>query len=117
MANLQANLPNFFIAWPSDATLTLIRRRRHHQRRFSNTRLRDQGGLWLRIASHINRLHTNYFPTATQCRNKWNALKSGFENLQRLNDEENVYTTHAPSYHDYEFHTELSDEFWKVECN
>ncbi len=116
--NLQGNLPNFFMAWPSNAILTLIRYRRHNQDRFANSPLNQQGRIWARIAQNINNAHPNFVPTQAQCRNKWNSLKSGYQNLRRLlegNRED--YPVHTPSQHDYEFHDELSDEFWLVECN
>ncbi|UZO10946.1 uncharacterized protein OCT59_002523 [Rhizophagus irregularis] len=58
--NLNANLP-VYIQWPDDAALTLIQRRRAYQPLFTTTR-----------------------PTRKQCREKWNALKAGYENLERL---------------------------------
>ncbi|GET55956.1 hypothetical protein GLOIN_2v1789989 [Rhizophagus irregularis DAOM 181602=DAOM 197198] len=58
--NLNANLP-VYIQWPDDAALTLIQHRRAYQPLFTTTR-----------------------PTRKQCREKWNALKSGYENLERL---------------------------------
>ncbi|UZO02102.1 uncharacterized protein OCT59_020598 [Rhizophagus irregularis] len=55
-------------------------------------------------------------PTRKQCREKWNALKSGYENLERLiNRNPEGYPTRTPTLHDERFHQELSDEFWRVE--
>ena len=82
MAQLVAALPNA-IQWPEDATLTLIRRRRLYQSMFASSRVQDQGTYWRNIAQDIARAH-NFAPTLKQCRNKWNALKSGYENLARL---------------------------------
>ncbi|GET52109.1 hypothetical protein GLOIN_2v1789989 [Rhizophagus irregularis DAOM 181602=DAOM 197198] len=90
--NLNANLP-VYIQWPDNATLTLIQRRRAYQPLFTTTR-----------------------PTRKQCREKWNALKSGYENLERLiNRNPEGYPTRTPTLHDERFHQELSDEFWRVE--
>ncbi|CAB4374191.1 unnamed protein product [Rhizophagus irregularis] len=90
--NLNANLP-VYIQWPDDAALTLIQRRRAYQPLFTTTR-----------------------PTRKQCREKWNALKSGYENLERLiNRNPEGYPTCTPTLHDERFHQELSDEFWRVE--
>ncbi|CAB4436584.1 unnamed protein product [Rhizophagus irregularis] len=90
--NLNANLPAY-IQWPDDAALTLIQRRRAYQPLFTRTR-----------------------PTRKQCREKWNALKAGYENLERLiNRNPDDYPTRTPSLHDERFHQELSDEFWRVE--
>ncbi|CAB4376074.1 unnamed protein product [Rhizophagus irregularis] len=90
--NLNANLP-VYIQWPDDAALTLIQRRRAYQLLFTTTR-----------------------PTRKQCREKWNALKVRYENLERLiNRNPDDYPTCTPSLHDKRFHQELSDEFWRVE--
>ncbi|GET56947.1 hypothetical protein GLOIN_2v1789989 [Rhizophagus irregularis DAOM 181602=DAOM 197198] len=87
--NLNANLP-VYIQWPNDAALTLIQRRRAYQPLFTTTR--------------------------KQCREKWNALKSGYENLERLiNRNPEGYPTRTLTLHDERFHQELSDEFWRVE--
>lgn len=115
MAALNPNVQNVFIQWPDDAVLTLIQRRRVYQHLFATTRLRDQKRIWREIARDIRRRHL-IRPTRTQCRNKWNALKSGYENLQRLirrNPEE--YPTRTPTMHDERFYQELSDEFWRME--
>lgn len=109
---------NFFVTWPDDATLSLIRYRRHHQINFSTTSVHDQKRFWRQIAQDINFDHPNFAPTKKQCRNKWNSLKSGYENLKRLlagNPE--GFPTRAPTLHDERFHEELSDEFWMAERN
>lgn len=44
-----------------------------------------------------------------QCRNKWNALKSGYENLKKLLDENpEDLPTYTPTLHDEHFHDEFS---------
>jgi hypothetical protein len=116
MAALQGNLPNFFIQWPDDAVLTLIRRRRAYQFLFSTTALRNQKRIWRRIAREINNTHATFAPTKGQCKNKWNALKSGYENLERLiNGNPDEFPTRTPTLHDERFHQELSDQFWLTE--
>ncbi|TLY03942.1 MAG: myb/SANT-like DNA-binding domain-containing protein [Thaumarchaeota archaeon] len=118
MANLNANLQTFFIQWPNDATLTLIRERRLYQNSFTSTPIQSQKRLWRAIALEINNIHPNFAPNRRQCKNKWNALKSGYENLKRLiNENPDGYPTRTPSLHDERFHEELSDEFWLVERN
>ncbi|GBC45002.2 uncharacterized protein OCT59_027439 [Rhizophagus irregularis] len=112
--NLNANLP-VYIQWPDDAALTLIQRHRAYQPLFTTTRLHDQKQLWSGIARDIRNNHT-FRPTRKQCREKWNALKVGYENLERLiNRNPDDYPTRTPSLHDERFHQELSDEFWRVE--
>ena len=82
MSQLVAALPNA-IQWPEDATLILIRRRRLYQAMFASLRVQDQGTYWRNISQDIALAH-NFAPTLEQCRNKWNSLKSGYENLARL---------------------------------
>jgi Myb/SANT-like DNA-binding domain len=118
MAQLNAALANFFTQWPDDAVLSLIENRRRYQHEFTTTRIHDQKRLWNRIARNINNDHPQFAPTRKQCRTKWNALKSGYENLKRLMDgNPQGFPTHTPTLHDERFHEELSDEFWLVECN
>lgn len=118
MAQLNANFPNFYIQWPNNAALTLIRRRRVYQGQFATTALRSQNWIWRAIANEVNNANPGFAPTRRQCRTKWNSLKSGYENLKRLqNGNPEGYRTHTPSLHDERFHEELSDEFWLVERN
>ena len=84
MAHLNARLANFYIQWPDDATRTLIECRRVAQPNFCSTPIHSQKRLWRVIARDINNIHAVFAPTRRQCRNKWNALKSGYENLKRL---------------------------------
>jgi hypothetical protein len=114
MAALNANAM-FFIQWPNNAALTLIRRRRLHQREFIETPMHSQRRIWRAISQEINQA-TNFAPTSKQCRTKWNALKSGYENMKRLlNGNPEGYPTRTPTLHDERFHEELSDEFWTTE--
>lgn len=117
MANLNAALSQTFYAWPDNAVQALIRQRRAYQGLFATSALRDQGTYWARISSYIAR-NSNFAPTDRQCRTKWNALKKGYENLERLLDgNPEGYPTHTPTMHDERFHDELSDEFWLTERN
>jgi hypothetical protein len=98
--------------WPLDVTEALIRRRRFYKEDFYTTRLRDQAELWLRISNYI---YNTYFVdvSVAQCRQKWNALVSGYENLKCLmNDNPEGYRTFTPSSYDRHFYNEMSDEFW-----
>src|SRR3954471_19711614 len=103
--------------WPLDATLTLIRRRRHYQLTFTTTRQNQQRQTWRTISQEINNLHPNFNPTTDQTRSKWNALVQGFKNLERLLNDNRDYPLYRPTLHDEYFHEELSDQFWLVECN
>ena len=87
-------------------------RKRFYKEDFYITRLRDQAKLWLRISNFI---YNTYFidVSVAQCRQKWNALVSGYENLKRLmNDNPEGYRTFTPSSYDRHFYNEMSDEFW-----
>jgi hypothetical protein len=120
MAQLNAaiGVVNFYVQWPQDATLTLIEERRLHQQLFCSTPINEQKQLWAQISQNINTDHPNFAPTKKQCRNKWNSLKSGYENMKRLLDgNPQRFPTHRPTQHDEHFHENLSDEFWLVECN
>lgn len=118
MAALNANLQNFFIQWPDNATKTLIRSRRECQFLFSTTAIREQKNIWRVIANEINNDHPNFAPTETQCRTKWNSLKSGYMNMKRvINGNPDGFPVHTPTLHDEQFHEELSDEFWLIERN
>jgi hypothetical protein len=110
--------PAGHITWPDDAVQSLIGYRRASQNFFATTRIHEQGRRWTRISRQINVDHPNFAPTKNQCRNKWNALKSGYENLSRLmNGNPERFPTHRPTLHDERFHEELSDEFWLTERN
>lgn len=109
---------NHYMKWPSGGTLSLIRYRRACQDVFSRTAIHEQTGLWDEISQNINADHPRFAPTSTQCRNKWNSLKSGYENMKRLlNGNPEGFPTHTPKLPDEQFHEELSDEFWLVERN
>ena len=111
-------LVNFYIQWPKDATRSLIQYRRLYQTNFSTTPIHDQKQLWSQISQGINDDHPDFDPSRRQCRNKWNLLKSGYENLKRLLDgNPEGFPTHTPTIPDEYFHEELSDEFWLIERN
>ncbi|CAB4413246.1 unnamed protein product [Rhizophagus irregularis] len=92
MANpniLNVNINNVLSNWPFNATRALIR----IARRISN--------------------NYNFIVTQNQCRNKWQALKRGYENLSRINNgNPDGHPIHSPNNYDIRFFNELSDEFW-----
>ena len=100
--------------WPDDAIEGLIRRRRFYQEEFRVTAIQRQRWLWTRISNHIFNQY-NFNVTEDQCRNKWNALLAGYNNLKELSSD--VRTDCTPSLYDRKFHNELSDEFWKITGN
>ena len=121
MAQLNAHglgVINFYVQWPNGATHSLIQYRRIYQNDFSTTSVHNQKRIWRQIAQSINTDHPNFAPSKKQCRNKWNALKSGYDNLKRLlNGNPEGFPTRTPTLHDERFHEELSDEFWMSERN
>lgn len=109
---------NNYVKWPNGAALLLIQYRRSFQDVFGRTSIHSQGPIWDQISQNINNDYPNFAPTATQCRNKWNSLKSGYENLKRLlGGNPEGFPTHRPNLHDERFYEELTDEFWLVERN
>jgi hypothetical protein len=98
--------------WPMGATEGLIRRRRHYKEEFFVTRQRDQNRIWERISNFIYNNY-NVDTTARQCRQKWNSLVYGYENLKNLNNNNpRRYRTFTPSFYDIRFYNEMSSEFW-----
>jgi hypothetical protein len=103
--------------WSRNATRILIEERRSRQLSFTTTPIQGQYRIWRVISAEVLR-RSGFNATKNQCRNKWNALKSGYENLQRLIEQNpQQFPTRTPTLDDEHFHAELSDEFWLVECN
>src|SRR5262245_28412626 len=110
--NVGIGIVNFYIQWPDDATLSLIQYRHLYQHNFNTTPIHNQKMIWNQISQDINNDHPNFAPSKRQCKNKWNSLKSGYENLKRLLDgNPKGFPTHTPTIPDEYFHEELSDEF------
>lgn len=111
---LNVGAVNYFRRWNNDATLTLIRRRRHYNNRFNSE---DHDPLWDRISRQIGQIN-NLIVSGNQCKAKWNALKNGYENLKRiLQGNPDGYPVHHPNSYDRQFYGELSDEFWVTNGN
>lgn len=103
--------------WTRNATQVLIEERRSRQLQFTTVPIQRQYRIWRAISAEVLR-RTGLTVTKYQCRNKWNALKKGYENLERLLEQNpRQFPTHTPNLDDEYFHEELSDEFWLVECN
>ncbi|CAB5175672.1 unnamed protein product [Rhizophagus irregularis] len=115
MANLNilnVNINNVLSNWPFDATRALIRYQRLYHNVFEDHSIRDHSIIWARIARRISNNY-NFIVTQNQCRNKWRALKRGFENLTRINNgNPDGHPIHSPNNYDICFFNELSDEFW-----
>jgi DNA-binding LacI/PurR family transcriptional regulator len=103
--------------WTRNATQVLIEERRSRQLLFTTTPIQRQYRIWRAISAEVLR-RSGLRVSKNQCRNKWNALKTGYENLERLIEQNpQQFPTHTPTLDDEYFHGELSDEFWLVECN
>ena len=103
--------------WLTNATRILIEQRRNYQHLFCRTPMQRQYRIWRNISREL-RNRIGFVAHEDQCRSKWNALKSGYENLERLiNGNPNDYPTYTPTLDDEHFHSDLSDEFWLVERN
>jgi hypothetical protein len=100
------------VEWSDDATLYLIRLRRHYHDYFNVASHNVQRPIWTTIANHIQTT-CNLTVTEEQCRTKWYSLKYGYENLRRLHDANPYHQPITnPTLHDRFFFQELSDEFW-----
>jgi Myb/SANT-like DNA-binding domain len=103
--------------WPEDATLTLIRYRRRYHELFEDRSVRDHTEIWERIVRKIFRKN-NFIVNVQQCKNKWRALKRGYENLRRMfNGNPQGHPVHSPNTYDTRFYNELTDEFWERTSN
>ena len=100
------------LVWPPAATLTLIRQRRIEQPNFEWAANHDHANIWMRIALQI--LTTdNFFATPRQCQVKWQALRSGYDNINHIEaNRTQGRNVRAPNRYDRLFHQEMSDEFW-----
>jgi hypothetical protein len=99
-------------SWPENATRSLIRYRRHYHSVFEDRSVRDHTTIWQRIANRVLQ-RNNFAVSAQQCRNKWYALKRGYENLRRMFDgNPDGFPVRSPNTYDARFYNELSDEFW-----
>jgi hypothetical protein len=100
------------LIWPVDATLTLIRQRRIEQENFEWAANYQHHRIWSRISLQIFATN-NFYASARQCQIKWQALKSGYENINHiLNRNPGSRNIRCPNRYDRLFHDEMSDEFW-----
>ena len=102
-------------AWSLPAALQLIIERRNVHNTFCTSR--NHTAAWNQVANNIF-MATEFVCTADQCRNKWNALKRGYENMARLYAEnpQNLPLA-SPNNFDQTCFTVMSDEFWGPRSN
>jgi hypothetical protein len=102
---LNVGAVNYMRQWTMNATEALIRLRRRYNDRF---RTEEHGPIWTRISERIGALE-NFIVTGNQCKNKWNALKLGYENLKRIMDgNPDGFPVHSPNNFDQRFYGDLS---------
>jgi hypothetical protein len=102
-------------AWSLPAALQLIIERQNVHNTFCTSR--NHTAAWNQVANNIF-MATGFVCTADQCRNKWNALKRGYENMARLYAEnpQNLPLA-SPNNFDQACFTAMSDEFWGPRSN
>lgn len=102
-------------SWSLNGTLQLIRERRTLDATFRSNR--SHGTVWNQVANNIFAA-TGFICTANQCRSKWNALKRGYENMQRiLADNPNDFPLDSLNDFDHACFMLMADEFWAPNSN
>src|SRR5438270_463775 len=96
--------------WSLTAALQLIRERRALNNTFITNR--NHTAAWNQVATNVFAA-TGFVCTSDQCRNKWNALKRGYENMKRiLGNNPNSFPLQSPNNFDHACFMEISDQFW-----
>ena len=92
--------------------MAIIRQRRLEQQNFEWSANHDHMNIWNRISFQIL-ASDNFFATGRQCQIKWQALKSGYENIMNIErNRTRGRTIRPPNRYDRFFHQEMTDEFW-----
>ena len=107
-----ALLPPPPFQWTIIAALQLITERRNLHWQFQRLANRDHNNVWTMISNRLFAA-TGFAATANQCRNKWRALKRGYENSRRiLTGNEDDFPITSPNSFDQTCFAQMSDEFW-----
>lgn len=102
-------------SWSLNAALQLIRERRNLNNTFRTSR--NHTAAWNQVANNIFAA-VGFVCTSDQCRSKWNALKRGYENMQRiLADNPEGFPLASPNDFDHAFFMEMADQFWAPSSN
>ena len=106
-------LVNRQFEWNYNATLTLIQLRRYYHDQFEYVANNQHRQIWNMISLQLQQIN-GFVATPEQCRNKWYALKYGYENIRRMEGGRNPHNQPIsnPTLHDRLFYSALSDEFW-----
>ena len=95
--------------WLLTTALQLIRERRALNITFITNR--NHTAAWNQVATNVFAA-TGFVCTSDQCRNKWNALKRGYENMERiLGNNPNNFLLQSPNNFDHACFMEMSDQF------
>ena len=101
--------------WSLTAALQLIRERTALNTTFITNR--NHIAAWNQIANNVFAA-TGFVCTSDQCRSKWNALKRGYENMERiLANNPNSFPLQSPNNFDHTCFMEMSDQFWVPHSN
>ena len=104
-------------SWSLTAALQLIRERRATHQQFDAARNRSHHALWNAIATNVFAA-VGFVVTGAQCRTKWEALKRGYENLDRIiRENPDGFSITSPNTFDEACFQEMSDEFWTSTSN
>jgi hypothetical protein len=111
-------LPPAPFMWTLPAALQLIQERRNLNSLFAPGHAnRNHAAAWTQVSNNLFAA-TGFNATPNQCRNKWTALKRGFENLQRIiTDNPDDLPLTSPNNFDHACFLGMSDQFWRMTCN
>src|SRR5215469_5676265 len=110
-------LPPPSFQWTVNAAIQLIIERRNLHWQFERLANRDHQNVWTLISNRLFAA-TGFVATANQCRNKWNALKRGYENSIRIiTGNEEDFPISSPNSFDAACFMEMNDEFWLQTSN
>lgn len=102
--------------WTTNAAIELIRQRRTNHAQFDQPHS-NHDNLWTTVSNGLFAA-AGFVATPGQCRRKWNDLKRGYENLQRiLSNNPQGYPLRSPNSFDHACYVEMSDEFWTRTSN
>ena len=98
--------------WTIDAARQLITKQRNLHNQFERIANYHHANAWTIMSNRVFAA-TGFVVTPRQCITKWNALKRGYENLNRIinNNNDNIPIASPNSFNRVCF-ADMSDEFW-----
>ena len=104
--------PPLTFQWTIDAARQLIAERRNLHDQFERIANRHHVNAWTIISNRVFAA-IGFVATPRQCNTKWNALKRGYENLNRIiNNNDDDIPIASPNSFDRAYFVDMSDEFW-----